>query len=508
MNASLSALDLGVVVAYLAAVFALSSIAASRQRSAEDYFLAGRSMRGWVLALSIVANQTSAVSLIGIPAFVALQTGGGLRWLQYEVALPLSMLAVAAVLLGPLRRVPGSSIYSFIERRFGVTARRLLALAFILSRGLSLGVLLYASALVTSESFGWPVDVAILTVGLFAVAYTSLGGIVADIWSDVLQLVILWTGVAAASVYLLVTHGLSLLRAVPPSRLEAIVVRGPALGPESTFTLWPMLLGGLFLYASYYGCDQSQAQRLLAARSDDDARRALVLNGLLRFPLVLSYSLLGLLLAGLLQVDAVFAARIAGRANDSLVPAFMVSYLPVGLRGLFLAAIFAAAMSSIDSALNSLSAVTMEDVLGRPHWARGVWAARLTSLVWGLFAVAAGLVFARSSRGVLELVNQVGSLVYGPVLAVFVLGATTRVVSGRAVLAGFFGGIAANAGVSVLAPSVSWMWWNLSGFVAAAGVAVVLSRDARFSLPGAWPRREARILVAAFVVMLAALLLV
>jgi len=135
------------------------------------------------------------------------------------------MLLLIALLLPALRSVPGSSIYAYAENRFGRSTRRALAGAFLVSRGLALGVVLYASALVVAETLGWPVDAALLLVGAFAPAYTGLGGIVADIWSDVIQL---------------------------------------ALG--NTFSFWPMLLGGLFLYLTYYGCDQSQAQRLLTAR--------------------------------------------------------------------------------------------------------------------------------------------------------------------------------------------------------------------------------------------------
>ncbi|HLE71609.1 MAG TPA: sodium transporter, partial [Vicinamibacteria bacterium] len=276
-------LDLAIMALYLLAIVGMSLAIAWRQRTGDDYFLAGRSMGRFPLAFSLMANQASAVSLVGAPAFVALREGGGLRWLQYELAVPLAMLLVAAILLPALRSVPGASIYAYAETRFGRSTRRALAGSFLLARGLALGVILYASALVVAEALGCSVDAALLAVGIFSVAYTSLGGIVADIWSDVLQLALLWGGTFVSAFYLLEHAGVGLLSAIPEERAVTFVLDAQA---EDPFSLWPMLFGGLFLYLSYYGCDQSQAQRLLTARSDSDARRALLLNGLLRFPMV------------------------------------------------------------------------------------------------------------------------------------------------------------------------------------------------------------------------------
>jgi SSS family solute:Na+ symporter len=502
---TLTAPDVLVVCAYLGAIVAVSWRLALRQRSGVDYFLAGRRMGGPVLAASILANQVSAVSLVGAPAFVALRPGGGLLWLQYELALPLAMLFVAVVLLPALRSAPGSSIYAYVEARFSRATRRALAGAFLLSRGLSLGVVLYASALVVAEAFGWPLEAALLLVGAFSMAYTGLGGIVADIWSDVLQLVVLWGGTLACAVFLLFHADGAAWQALPLERARPLAFASVGLAGSDTFSFWPMLLGGFFLYASYYGCDQSQAQRLLTARDERSARLALVLNGLLRFPLVASYCGLGLLLAGLLRVDPSFAAALAGRPADSLVPVFITSYLPAGLRGLLMAAILAAAMSSIDSALNSLAAVTLEDVVGRPPALQGVWLARATTFAWGLFAVGSGLVFARAGTGVIELVNQIGSAFYGPVLAVFVLGVLAPKVDGRGALAGLAAGLGGNWLLGRLAPGVSWLWWNPFGFGLALTVGLLVCR-ARLEPPRlAWPPRATVILLAAFAAMLAIL---
>ncbi len=503
MAHGLSTLDWSLVVGYLAVVLAMSAAIARRQRTGTDYFLAGRAMRSAPLGASILANQASAVSLIGAPAFVALRAGGGLRWLQYELALPLAMLLLIAFLLPALRSVPGSSIYAYVERRFGSGARRAVAGAFLLSRGLALGVILYASSLVVSAATGLAAGPALLAVGLFSVAYTSVGGIVADIWTDVLQLVLLWVGTLVAALFLLARPGL--VAAIPSARLQALV---PGFGPRAgTFTLGPMLLGGLFLYLSYYGCDQSQAQRLLTARDDRTARRALLLNGLLRFPLVLTYCGFGLLLAGLLHHDPGFAAHVAGRPDDSLVPAFITGYLPSGLRGLLVAGILAAAMSSIDSALNSLAAVTLEDVCGREPGSQSVWLGRAVSLAWGVFAILAGLACAHSGTGVLELVNLVGSVFYGPLLGVFTLGVLAPGVGGRSAVVAMVAGIGANLALALAAPAVSWLWWNPAGWLVTMAVGLASARALpRLPRPRA-SRGETLLLAGGFALMLALLAL-
>jgi SSS family transporter len=496
-------LDLAIVGLYLLAIVGMSLAFAWRQRTGADYFLAGRSMGAVPLALSIMANQASAVSLVGAPAFVALREGGGMRWLQYELAVPLAMLLLSAILLPALRSVPGASIYAYAETRYGRSTRRALAGSFLVARGLALGVILYASALVMAEALGCSVDAALLAIGIFSVAYTSLGGIVADIWSDVLQLVLLWGGTFVSAFYLLEHAGFGLLSSIPEERAVTFVLDAPGGDP---FSLWPMLFGGLFLYLSYYGCDQSQAQRLLTARSDSAARRALLLNGLLRFPMVLTYCALGLLLAALLRTDASFAAAMEGRPQDSLVPVFMMSYLPTGVRGLLLAAILAAAMSSIDSALNSLAAVTLDDVFGIDPAKQSVWWGRATSFTWGIFAVVSGMVFARSEAGILELVNMVGSAFYGPVLAVFVLGVLAPGVGGTAALVGLAAGLAGNLALFGLAPGVPWLWWNPAGFLV-AGIAALAVGKGGFRWKVRWERREIALLLGAFALMVTVLAL-
>jgi Na+/proline symporter len=264
-----------------------------------------------------------------------------------------------------------------------------------------------------------------------------------------------------------------------------------------------MFFGGLVLYLSYYGCDQSQAQRLLAARDETSARRALLWNGLLRFPLVLTYCGFGLLLAGLLEVHPAFAAAMSGRPADNLVPVFVVEMLPSGLRGIFVAAVFAAAMSSIDSALNSLAAVTLDDVFDRRPAQQPIWLSRGVSLLWGLAAIVSGLLFAQSERTVIELINLIGSAFYGPVLAVFALAVYLPGSGGRAVLTGFVGGLACNLAAAALT-TVSWLWWNPLGFAATVTITLIGSAARPTVVRPKWPVRETIVLTGFLGLMLAA----
>lgn len=503
MTEALGGADYAVVAAYLGAIVAISAAIARKQKTGEDFFLAGRRMGGGTLALSIMANQASAVSLIGAPAFVALRANGGLRWLQYELALPVAMLLVVALLLPALRSVGGASIYELAQARFGTGARRLVAGFFVASRGLASGVILYATALVVAPVLGVSVSSAIWVTGLFSVGYCILGGILADIWSDIVQLAVLWIGVVVSAGYVLAHGGgLRVVSAIPLDRTKTLVVDSLGLTDGNSFALLPMLVGGVVLYMSYYACDQTQGQRLLAAASEDEARKALVLTGLLRFPLVLTYCGFGLLLAGLLRVDPAFASRMDGQPADSLVPTFMIAYLPVGLRGLLLAAILAAAMSSLDSALNSLAAVTLDDIAGVDATTKNVWIGRLMTLAWGISAILSALVFSRSASGILVLITQLGSVFYGPVLAVFLLGALSRGVGGRAVSLAMATGLTVNLGLARLAPGMSSLWWNVTGLTVTMAVALALARGARWQAPGSAPRREAIVLGGAAIAML------
>jgi SSS family solute:Na+ symporter len=484
--------DLLIVVASLLGLILLAGWLAARQSDTTDYYLGGRHLPAWALGLSLAANQVSAISLVGAPAFVALREGGGLIWLQYELAVPLAMAGLILWGVPVLRRAPSANVYEAVESRLGVGARRTLAAFFLLGRGLGAGVILYTSSLVVDAATGWGLLPSLAVVGAVSIGYTTLGGLTADVFSDVLQLGLLWGGTLVAMVFLALRLGGEggVLAGVDPSRLVPLDLAGHGLGDGSTFAFWPMLCGGLFLYVSYYGCDQTQAQRILAAPTPHRARSALLVAGLVRFPLVLTYCLFGVLLASLLTRDPSFASSLVQQPPDALVPQFMVHFLPVGVLGVAVAGILAAALSSIDSALNSLSAVTVEEFfpeIVQSGSRSALLLARGGTLAWGAWATATGWWFSRAGETVIELVNQVGSLVYGPILALFLMAWGSRHADGRSAVVGALTGVSVNLALARFVPSVSWLWWNVAGCVTAVLVGEVGGR-----LRGAEPVRPER----------------
>ncbi len=480
----MTGLDWVVVVLYVGFVLGIGVVLSRRQRSRRDYYVAGKRMAPWQVALSLVATQVSAISIIGAPAFIALKEGGGLKWWQYELAVPLSMILLMLTLVPLYHRMGAITIYHYLEGRYGRGVRTTISAIFLISRSLSSGVILFATGVVLSALIRWPLSETLLVVATITIVYTALGGIEADIYSDILQLAVLWLSAAIMVVLLLKMMDFNFLPYLKEShdRMQVFVFRGTGLGDGEGFSLWPMLFGGFFLYLSYYGTDQSEAQRLLTTKDARDAQKALMYNGLLRFPLVLTYSAVGILLVAFMKHNPDFLGAVLDKRPDFLVPEFVFRYFPPGAVGLFMAGIFAATMSSIDSAMNALSAATYEDFLTRlfprlnalPQ-SRQVMLSKLLTVLWGTLSTLFALTLIRSPETVIELVNRIGSAFYGPILAVFFMGMFSRRVSGLSSVLGLLSGVAFNLYLWKFAPGVSWMWWNLFGFLVSCTVGYALS---------------------------------
>lgn len=472
-------LDWLVIALYLAGTLGLSAWLARRQQTAADYYVGGRTLPWWALAISILATQSSANSFIGIPAYVALVPGGGLTWLQYELMVPLAMIVVMLVLVPVLRGLGLISVYEYLERRFDKRTRWMLSVVFLLSRGLATGVALYAAALLVQVCTGLPLGWAIVLTGGITVVYDTLGGMRAVVWTDVLQMAVLLGGIALCAhiAWDMAGGGAAILGAQDASR-RAAIEWAHGIGDGARAPLWGFVAGGLVLYISYYGVDQSQAQRTLSATGVPGAQRALVLNGLARFPLTLAYAGLGLAIGAVALQQPALRDAVPAARPDLLVPRFIELYLPSGARGLLVAAILAAAMSSLDSALNSLSAATLRDLVEpRLGAARALRTGRLVTLAWGLAIMAFAGLASGLPTGVVESINRVGALFYGPLLAAFACGILDRRSRGPAVLAGVAAGLAANVVLAtVLSAQLFWMWWNITGLVVACAVTLLGSR--------------------------------
>lgn len=497
----------GIVVGlYLIGVVGMAGWIARRQRTRTDYFLAGRQMGAFRVALSLVATQVSAISLVGAPAFIALKEGGGLRWWQYEFAVPLAMIVLMITLIPAYHRTGSITIYHYLERRFSPGVRTLVGAVFLLSRGLSSGVILFTTSIVLAGMLGWDLGWTLGVVAVITILYTTLGGIEADIYSDILQLGVLWFSSLVMLGVLLAEGGMV---EPHPERFRVFIPESWGVKGGDAYGLWPMLIGGFFLYLSYYGTDQSEAQRLLTTPSAKEAQKALMWNGVLRFPLVLSYSLVGVFLVGFMARHPEFVARLADHRPDALVPLFVQTYLPEGLRGLFLAGVFAATMSSIDSAMNALSAATLEDFLERiPGFPRlseraEMFLSRFFTVFWGTVATLFAFYLIGSGDTVIEIVNRVGSAFYGPILALFLLGLFTRRAHAWGGGVGLVAGVGVNLYIWKAHPGISWLWWNPIGFgisfLVGYGVSLLLPHphppeESLWTYPTGWAKRGALVL--------------
>ena len=511
----MTTLDWSVIGLYLIAMLALAVYLGRKQGSREDYYLGGNRLPGWALASSIIATQCSTNSLLGAPAFVGFVIGGGLLWLQYELAVPLAMLGLC-IFFGPIYRSRVISIYAYLEQRLGLGARLVASGCFLFFRGVATGVTVYGVAsvigLVTGIPFAWSV---LLLMGI-TVTYDALGGMRAVVVSDVLQMILLLAAVLVALVWLaepLTLHFDALQERARPLQNDWGLASG------NNYGFWPMLFGGLFLYMAYYGCDQSQAQRLLSAQNERQLRQILVLNGVLRFPLVLAYCLVGLGLAAYALEHSDFISSLpltaSGSPNYNLVfPAFVAREFAPGLAGLAIVGLFAAAMSSIDSALNSLSASTVEDFIARfkalPE--RSMFLiSKATTVFWGLFAVAFSFQVEHIAPTVLEAINKVGSMANGPLLMLFTLAIVRPQLGQGPAIIGFAGGLLGNLLIWILLPSVSWLWWNITGFAVgwllALAAGVYVGRGAQRGEVLSLPRSAATQLLLMFLLILAVCIL-
>ena len=488
MSDLISNFDWMVIGVYLALLIGLSFWLSTRQHSRGDYYVAGRNTGPWPIAISVMATQCSTNSILGAPAFVAFSTAGGLIWLQYELAVPLAMILIMVFLLPLFRSLSLISVYEYLEKRFDLSTRLLLSGLFQFVRAFATAVTVYSIALVveliTGLSFFW----SVILLGVITVVYDVLGGIRAVMYSDVLQMIIL-VSVLVLVLALLVGQagGLgAMLDSFPNERQKAIDFANHGLGDGKDFAFWPMLFGGLFLYVSYYGCDQSQVQRELSARSVDDANKALLINGLLRFPLVLLYCFVGVGIAVYALNQPGFVADLPKNGDSPnynlAVPLYMIQQLPAGVVGLGLVALFAAAMSSLDSVINSLSATTMEDFVRRFHkgdtWSdkKELIYSRLLTVIWGVVTLWFSFYVGDIAESVLVAINKIGSLINGPVLGVFALGILTSTCTGHGAKFGLLTGFLLNLFCWMFVPELSWLWWNVFGFLATVISGYLLSQ--------------------------------
>ncbi len=512
----------------------------------DGYFLANRSLPWWAVGLSVMATQMSAVTIVGTTGQAYLT---GLRFIQLYIGLPLAMIILSLTVVPFFTRARVYTAYEYLERRFDARTRSLASFLFLMGRAASLGVTLAAPAVVMSTILGWTLPLTVLAICVPMIIYTTIGGVQAVAWTDVKQMFIVVGGMSAAVAILLygilqnVGFGQALHLAGATGRLKALDF---TFDLRETYTFWSGMIGGLFLMLSYFGCDQSQVQRYLTAKSIDEARQSLLMSAFVKIPLQLLILTTGVLVfvfylfqtppmlfnrvydaqvtaspraqeyATLEQAfDGEIATRRAAAARSDreaflasdrrvreirskatqvvrqasgderysdvnyVFPTFITTRMPIGLVGLMVAAIFAAAMSASGGELNALATATIIDFYRRhfvttatdAHYLR---VSKLATIFWGLVACVVAM-YAANQGSLIEVVNRYGSLYYGSLLGVFILAILTRRATATGAFWGLIAGMVVVLTVALTMPWIAFLWHNLIGAVVVVVVGMVIS---------------------------------
>jgi solute:Na+ symporter, SSS family len=475
----LDKLDLTIIALYLAGITMFGLRFRKRQRSLRDYFLADRNIPWWAIALSIVAAETSTLTIISIPG-LAYDTN--LTFLQVVLGYVVGRVIISFVLLPHYFRGDLFTAYELIERRFGKTLRCLTAGLFLGTRAAAEGVRVYAVSIVVAIALGTGEIVSIAVITALTLIYTFEGGLAAVIWTDVVQTVIYVGGTLV---------GLSVILHLVPGGRAAIHSAAESAGklrvldfaPDfwKPYTFWAGLVGGAFLTTASHGTDQLIVQRLLAARSQRQAVTALLSSGvaiLFQFALFL---VLGVLLFAFYHVPSANFGK-----ADRIYPTFIVSQMPHGVSGLLIAAILAAAMSNLSASLNSLSSTSMIDFYLRRNpqtdESRRLQLSRRATLVWALVLFGLAVLSLHKVGRVVEVGLQIASVAYGALLGVFLLGVLTRRANQSGAMVGMLCGFVTELYIW-LDTSVPWTWWVAIGTVVtfAIGYGASLGFEARES---------------------------
>jgi SSS family transporter len=388
---------------------------AGRQRDASDYFLGHRGLPWWALMLSVVATETSAITVISIPGIAA---RGNLTFLQIAFGYLVGRIGVAALLLPGYFEGTQDTAYQRLERRFGPAARRTASGVFLVTRALADCVRIFATAIPLAIITHWSLPAGIFAIGTVTLIYTWVGGLRAVVWVDVIQLgVYLLGGIATIVVATHLAGGFgAFARAWDESKLTVIDFR-PSL--SVVYTFWGGLVGGALLTSASHGTDHLIVQRLLAARGLRDAQRALIGSGAFIIAQFALFLLVGtsLWLAGADQ---------PGMRSDAIYPTFVITQLPPGLAGLVVAGILAAAMSSHASAVNSLASASTHDfyapLTGKTDPTHLLRIGRWLTLGWTVVLVLGAIAFRDQSTPVVQLALSIASVTYGGLLGTYILG--------------------------------------------------------------------------------------
>jgi len=469
----LNKVDFVIIALYLAGITLFGLRFRTKQRTLRDYFLADRNIPWWAIALSIVAAETSTLTIISIPG-LAYDTD--LRFLQVVMGYVAGRVIISFILLPHYFRGDLYTAYELIERRFGRRLRSLTAGLFLFTRAAAEGVRVYAVAIVVAIALGTGEVASIAIITVLTLIYTFEGGLAAVIWTDVVQTFIYVGGTLV---------GMFTILHLVPGGWPAIHSLAENLGKFRVFdfspsfwkvyTFWAGLIGGAFLTTASHGTDQLIVQRLLAARNQRQSITALLTSGIAVFFQFALFLVVGVMLFAYYQVPS----KMFGRA-DFIYPTFIVQKMPHGISGLLIAAILAAAMSNLSAALNSLASTSMIDFYlrnkpGMPEQ-RKIMLSRVATIGWALVLFVLAVLSLHKVSRVVEVGLQIASVAYGALLGVFLLGVLTRRANQRGAMAGMLCGFVVELYLW-LGTRVPWTWYVAIGttltFLVGYGASVV-----------------------------------
>ncbi|WP_263409650.1 sodium:solute symporter [Terriglobus tenax] len=481
-------IDLAIVAAYLIGITLFGLRFRSQDKSLSSYFLGGKTIPWWAIALSIVSAETSTLTIVSIPG-VAFTSNFG--FLQLVIGYMIGRLIICILFLPRYFHGELFTAYQLIRNRFGSTLQTVTAGLFLITRAAAEGVRVFAISIVVGLAIGTNDILSIAIISALTLLYTFEGGMTAVIWTDVVQMTLYIAGTLVALITL-GTHvpgGWSHIHEVA-SAAGKFHMLDFSFSLVKTYTFWAGILGGTFLTMASHGTDQLMVQRLLAAKDLKESRLALLASGGVVFVQFLLFLIIG---AGLW----VFYGMPIGGATpgftsaDRIFPSFIVREMPTGIAGLLIAAILAAAMSNLSAALNSLSSTTVVDFYMRlrPNATdkERTSLSRVSTGVWAvvLFAIAVYSVFVGGKGHVVEMGLSIASVAYGALLGVFLLGTLTKFATQAGAIAGMICGFAVNLTLWLISikllPSISWLppiaytWYVLIGSAVTVGVGSMVS---------------------------------
>jgi SSS family solute:Na+ symporter len=460
----ISPTDCAILVLYLVGITLFGAWFRRGQNSIRDYFLGGRTAPWWAIACSIVATETSTLTIISTPGIAF---GGNLGFLQIVLGYLIARVILCIVLIPQYFQGEFYTAYQLLEKRFGKRMRSAAAVMFLVTRAVAEGVRISAIGKLVSVAFGTGDRISILIVALLTLIYTFEGGMRAVIWTDVIQFLLYLTGSVVAFFLLLhrIPGGWTEVTRVAAASGGKFTIFNFAFSLTQSYTFWAGILGGTFLTMASHGTDQTMVQRLLAARNERDSKTALLASGVIVFAQFALFLVLGVMLF-------VFAEgggrQIPSGDPDRIFPWFIVHGMPVGLVGLVLASIFAIAMSNASGSLNSLASSSIIDLGARrggraeDSGAQQLGRSRQMTIVWGIVLALLGLIH---WGPVLVAGLTIASITYGALLGVFLLGTWNRRANETGALVGFITGLALMIGVKLFTP-LAWTWYVLVGTTA------------------------------------------